>query len=118
MKSYKIPRISKSQVDPLTHAVEENLRQSKQREKLEDKTEVILVRETSLTPPVITNTTSNEEVLNNNLIDQVPKRVENVITRSDEVNLISKVKAMQFNPEMTISNIVRELVFHDKVIIF
>lgn len=67
-------------LDPLTRAVEENLRHSKQREKPDE---------------------------------TMPKRVDNVISRLDESSL--KEKALQLSPEMTISSIVRELVFHEKV---
>ncbi|XP_058808378.1 uncharacterized protein LOC131673984 [Phymastichus coffea] len=73
-------------VDPLTRAVEENLKHLKQHEKPE-----ISVDETRA------------------------KRVDNVISRLDEANL--KAKALQLSPEMTISSIVRELVFHDKATI-
>ncbi|XP_008204193.1 uncharacterized protein LOC100678946 isoform X2 [Nasonia vitripennis] len=117
-KSYKIPRLSKTQMDDsLTHAVEENLRQSREREKAdESKAEMISEINARAPQAMITMGQSTNEA--NDLAEtQAVKRVENVISRSDESNFATKAKALQLNPEMTISNIVRELVFHDKATI-
>ena len=51
----------------------------------------------------------------NNNADDVLKRVENFISRQDDVDFNVKTKAFQLSPEITMSSIVRELVFHDKV---
>ena len=117
---YKVPRLGKSQLDPLASAVEENLRQSRQHEnnKAEDSSKAGAERDTSRTPPPVV---SGEEAVAAAAAagaDLVDKRVldSNVISRSDEANLNAKAKAqLQLGPEMTVSSIVRELVFHDKV---
>lgn len=48
--------------------------------------------------------------------EDAAKRPKNVISKLDDLDFYAKLKAVQLNPETTISSIVRDLVFHDKVI--
>lgn len=109
-------------LDPLTKAVEDNLRHSKQREKetAEDKSErAILVKTNnkSGTGTIVKDSSGLLIKKSNNVVNDEDDDNDNnaIITRLDEFNA-AKAKAFEFNTaEMSISKIVRELVFHDKV---
>lgn len=91
--SYKIPKHSSKQAESKpARAVEDDLQASAPKEKVDAKT------------PVISEQTGEEG-----------KKPKNVISKSDDTDLYAKIKSLQVNPEMSISSIVRDLVFHDKV---